>query len=364
MHQTDVEVLKNKVNKSLEKAKAVSDYVFDITDNIQELEISQKVLNFRPNFLSPQMWKTLTELVDENVEELHEKIKEFYAIKQLNSLGALGSTVDDDERFEEESDLDKGLEQLRSDIENMECSLEGLESVLPDLEKWSEKLIDKTRKEVAAANAKKELARKNNKKGAKVKRVPEKGFFDAADVAAELGMEDLAKDLTIEYPKPFVTTKKEGPVTVREYFAETTDEVKGSELKELLEKAFNEQRSKPEDADKLKAVLEYESKKKPATFSMVPQNEAVSAFYSNETETETSLNTVERLEKLVGQLTTEKLAVERKLELAQLALKEANGHLRNSNVKEILGVSLNSSKVSFTDSLKQDFEEAFKGRKF
>ncbi len=313
--------LKNKIEKAIEKGKALEDQTDDVKNSLYELQVCSEIAD-SPKLHGRTLHK-FSKLAEESIKDLNESIKKFFKEKQEKSFEEHG-------RFEEED------------------SIEGID-ILPEGD-WGEDLTNKVKAEIVAALTKREEERKNHKSGAKVKRVPPKDKFDASDVAAALGMEDLAKELTVEHPKPFVTVTKDGPVTRREYVA-TNDIMEPDEaIKEALS-ATNRQTDEME-----KAILEYEGAKKDKTLRI---KENCKACCCEKTD---SLNTVQQLELLVGKYTTEKLAAERKLQLAQLALKEANRALLNSNVNSILGIKPEPSEE--TNKLKEELEKAFMGRRF
>lgn len=292
------DLLETRVSKTLNKCKRLLRYDIQGLDKcISSLGVVLESLNelhFNEITIS-----AMKEVVDDTVERAIFLIKDHFLSKAYDGYDG----YDGYEGFEKESDSD------------LDPEYEGFEAIIP------EGFLDKNRlasviKKIKEAQDIKEAERKN-RKYKKVKRVPPKKNFDASDVAAALGMKDLAKQLTIDYPKPFVNVYKEDGVTRRQYNATSSDDVYKVDFDKL-----NNLLSSP-------VKSEEQNKKTSFKKDSIEKSKDVSLFSDN-------LSVVNRLEVLIGKLTTEKLVVERKLTLVTKALNEATSTLDNANINEIL----------------------------
>lgn len=173
-----------------------------------------------------------------------------------------------------------------------------IDSLIKELEINDVEAIKRIKNSLSSARNRIEKDKETHCSGVKVKRVPPKEKFDAADIAAELGMLDLAKELTVEEPKPLFPTKKEGNITVKEHY----------------------------------------KKQEP-----VP---------------DITLLDIEEIEELVLKFTKQILVAERNLELAQRLLSKAKFDLEFADNNKILSI-IRGEKAA-TSSLKEDLEQAFK----
>ena len=191
--------------------------------------------------------------------------------------------------------------------------------------------------------------------GVKVKRVP-KIEGDAAEVAAAIGLEGLAKELTVDRPKPILTDVKKGVSGVTRHMRV----INQNEVERVASGADSGGTTLVSDSDVKEALDILKSHESDIGFDQDQSDtlDALRRHVSSPKERKpTMFETIEELESLVGQYTAEKLAASRKLRLAKKALAEANAKLEDSNVNEIL-------KALDNDKLKIDYESLFEGRKY
>jgi hypothetical protein len=387
--------LRDRLLKTIKKGESISRYTDSLKENLFELRACLNIVN-NPKLLSGNRLNEFVSLAEEVISELNNNVKKYFIdkhvdnekVSKVNNLANLmvssGIILEKDVENQIktmlswnsdaidnlEKAINKAVDKIKptdnsvDDNERFENEdeLEGLESLLPDDQIWDKETIDNARKAVAEANAKREEERRNNSRGKKVKRVPLKDKFDASDVARALGMSELAKELTVDYPKPIVPIEKDGSVTKRQYYRDTEDKGESFEsVQELLNKNCDEDYSPYKHYSK-EAVSGFYGTPKPGLKKDVTVD--TSNFSAIEDDSNKNIGVVRHLEMLIGRYTTEKLAAERKLVLAEIALKEANETLCKSNVKQILGIDEFKTTEPSINNLKEELDDAFKGRKF
>lgn len=311
--------LEQRVRRSIARAKTISERYEDapdLTGHIEELETALPLtIEIGVNAKEiPKIQKkkaeTLVLLVQGAITDLNNVLSDYFRNKA---------------RLEEsEEDLDEGID---------------VDAIFPEAEEMDNDTKRRIARAVANAINRKKHRRKNPK-GTKVKRLPP-WETDISGIAALIGEERLASELTEEHPKPlFADLEKDkdtGVVRRKRIFTETPNNDVQSALEEFGR--FVEEEDRRHAAED-----KYPLPPCQPTYRKVRK---------------TVLSTVEELERRVGVCTSEKLAAERKLTLYKHALAEANEELLKCKVKELV----KATDFEF-DNMKEDFEEALRERRF
>ena len=316
----------DKIQKTLMKAEHFATAHSDVLSDISDIKLCWAIVT---KFPKETTTKEFENFANKTIHDVERQIKAYY-----------------DNQIVENKKL-------------VEEQLEGLEEgVLPDDEEWDDDLKSRVRHLVAQAQAKREHFRKQHNYK-KVKRVPPRQKFDAADMAGALGMDELAKELTVDYPKPFLPTEKHDGVTYRQYPEGTKHTFDEKDIEDMG-RFYNSIKNKS-DLIEVDPILEQFFNRK---FS---NNGALERFITkNQTrqtqnsQTESNLDLVVNLEDLIGRLTVDKLRVERKLAMVHKALKEANDALNKADVQEILRIQSVDNKLDW----QKEFDDAFADKKY
>lgn len=274
-------------------------------------------------------------------------------------------------KFTEKTDEDKAVDNNKETgfikygdgdetSDHISCVKEDIKEYLKYLVGDDVEITDKIVDEYIAAQNKLEERRefKKKTKGQVVKRVPP-APAGVDEIVSAMGMDDdFAKEFSVKRAKPlFVDVKKEGPVTKMTHktpgrFVEELDWVKDifngkhpsfkniphEELNKVTTDALNDYLSKEEMPISTKQIIhDYitnlinNSKSIDTTSISKEEIDNVIKKYSYCLDTEQKiptkrvawLSTVDKLEKLIGKLTTEELSLNRRLTMAKKALELA-----------------------------------------
>jgi len=307
--------LEQRVRRSMARAKTIMDRYEDSPDlsgHIGELEtalpltIEIAVNAESKSKVQKRKAALLVQLVEDAIEDLNGVLSAYFRSKaQVDEV--------DDEEPDDEIDIDAIFGE----------PVEGLDPAARD------------RISCAVKSA---LRRKNhrrkNPKGVKVKRVPPYEKVDVAEIASLIGEDALARELSVEHPKPMFADldrdEDTGVVRRKRVFTETPNVDAKAALEEFGRFVEEEDRR------------------------YVKEGKYIKKFPRK-----TVFSTVENLERLIGVYTANKLAAERKLGLLTHALEEANEKLKKCNIYDLV----NALDPEF-DNLREKFEKAFEGRKF
>lgn len=310
--------LEERVRKAIARAKTVGERYKDspdFSDHIEELEtalpltVEIGILQKEKSKIQIRKAWALVVIVTDAINDLNAKMSEYFRNKV---------TVQ-----EENADVDEDEEEL--DIDAI------FGDVVKSLDGGSRSRIEKAVK----AAIRRKLNRRKNPKGTKVKRVPALNKPDISEIASIIGEPGLAKELTVEHPKPMFADldrdEDTGVVRRKRVFRETPNCDAQSALEEFGRFVEEEDRRLAERGH-MESVC-------------------------HQTPRKTVFSTVEELERLVGIYTTKKLAAKRKLALVKHALVEANEKLMDCKVKELVDV------LDFEfDNLKEKFEKVLDRR--
>jgi len=307
--------LEQRVRRSMARAKTIMDRYEDSPDlsgHIGELEtalpltIEIAVNAESKSKVQKRKAALLVQLVEDAIEDLNGVLSAYFRSKaQVDEV--------DDEEPDDEIDIDAIFGE----------PVEGLDPAARD------------RISCAVKSA---LRRKNhrrkNPKGVKVKRVPPYEKVDVSEIASLIGEDALARELSVEHPKPMFADldrdEDTGVVRRKRVFTETPNVDAKAALEEFGRFVEEEDRR------------------------YVKEGKYIKKFPRK-----TVFSTVENLERLIGVYTANKLAAERKLGLLTHALEEANEKLKKCNIYDLV----NALDPEF-DNLREKFEKAFEGRKF
>lgn len=284
--------------------------------------------------------------VEELYNQVYKKYKEFELVKDCNCHVKHYSKEDIEKCFEKgvrgidapihiSPNVDvnvKGLNYPVRVLQNDPGEKEDIKEYLNDLVDGNVEITDSMIEEFLAAQ--KILGKQRNfkkeHKGQNVKRVPP-APAGIDEIASSIGLDDLAKEIGVKRAKPlFADYEKKNGVTKMIH----------KDNKELTRKEISESFVTKEDVDEAIKKLE----------SFAPQKQNPVAW----------LPTVDKLEKLVGKLTSEELAVKRKLILAKRALDLAMDKIYDMPTEDII----NGQVMSSEDFLKQEFEKLFSHKKY
>lgn len=274
----------------------------------------------------------------------------------------------------------KGLNYPVRVLQNDPEEKEDIKEYLNDLVGGNVEITDSMIEEFLAAQ--KILGKQRNfkkeHKGQNVKRVPP-APAGIDEIASSIGLDDLAKEIGVKRAKPlFADYEKKNGVTkmIHKDNIPTGGTLTQNEVAELLDNAtveekindvtnkFYDGRLTKEDIEKALSELS-----KSDLVSLLPSvtkedvDNAIKKLEPFETEKQkpvTWLPTVDKLEKLVGKLTSEELAVKRKLVLAKRALDLAMDKIYDMPTEDII----NGQVMSSEDFLKQEWENLFSHKKY
>ena len=252
---------------------------------------------------------------------------------------------------------------------------EDVKEYLKDLVGDDVEITDKIVDEYIAAQNKLEERRefKKKTKGQVVKRVPP-APAGVDEIVSAMGMDDsFAKEFSVKRAKPlFVDVKKEGPVTKMTHktpgrFVEELDWVKDifngkhpsfknlphEELNQVTIDALNDYLSKEEMPITTKQIIhDYIT-------NLINNSKPIDTT-SISKERVAWLSTVDKLEKLIGKLTTEKLSLNRRLTMAKRALGLAMDKIYSMDTEEIIKGTVYTDE----ENLKKEFEKLFSHKKY
>ena len=274
---------------------------------------------------------------------------------------------------------------------------EDVKEYLKDLVGDDVEITDKIVDEYISAQNKLEERRefKKKTKGQVVKRVPP-APAGVDEIVSAMGMgDDLAKEFSVKRAKPlFVDVKKEGPVTKMTHktpgrFVEELDWVKDifngkhpsfkdipyEEMNQVTIDALNDYLSKEEMPITTKQIIHdyitnLINNSKPIDTTSISKEEIDNVIkncsYCLDTEQKIPekrvawLSTVDKLEKLIGKLTTEKLSLNRRLTMAKRALGLAMDKVYSMDTEEIIKGTVYTDE----ENLKKEFEKLFSHKKY
>lgn len=284
------------------------------------------------------------------------------------------------------------------------CIKEDIKEYLKYLVGDDVEITDKIVDEYIAAQNKLEERRefKKKTKGQVVKRVPP-APAGVDEIVSAMGMDDdFAKEFSVKRAKPlFVDVKKEGPVTKMthknparfveelERFVEELDWVKDifngkhpsfknlphEELNKVTTDVLHDYLSKEEMPISTKQIIhDYitnlinNSKSIDTTSISKEEIDNVIKNCSSCIDTEQKiptkrvawLSTVDKLEKLIGKLTTEELSLNRRLTMAKRALELAMDKVCSMDTEEIIKGTVYTDE----ENLKKEFEKLFSHKKY
>ena len=252
---------------------------------------------------------------------------------------------------------------------------EDVKEYLKDLVGDDVEITDKIVDEYIAAQNKLEERRefKKKTKGQVVKRVPP-APAGVDEIVSAMGMDDdFAKEFSVKRAKPlFVDVKKEGPVTKMTHktpgrFVEELDWVKDifngkhpsfkdipyEEMNQVTTDALNDYLSKEEMPITTKQIIhDYIT-------NLINNSKPIDTT-SISKERVAWLSTVDKLEKLIGKLTTEELSLNRRLTMAKRALELAMDKVYSMDTEEIIKGTVYTDE----ENLKKEFEKLFSHKKY
>lgn len=291
---TEIVSVSEKVYDALTKAKAIAKRynVNGLNQIIVELELLMQIFNnSKMAFRNKEGLMTICKIADYAIEDLNKTIKEYF-------LSKLDVAKTEDILNKDVSDKDLSNEDIENAIDFIESSFD--ESVLNSLcfediitiannILYSSKKIDEERE------------KKQKGKGQKVKRVPP--VTETIDqIASILGYDGISK-ISVNHAKPIFQVKKDDKNCISYMIRNNENSQNNNEVK------------------------------------------------INTTENKSPIEVVEKFEALVGKFTTEKLAADRRLQLAKQALDTANNHLMKLTLNDLVNDN------SF-NNLKRDFDKA------
>lgn len=321
--------------------------------------------------------------VEELYNQVYKKYKEFELVKDCNCHVKHYSKEDIEKCFEKgvrgidapihiSPNVDvnvKGLNYPVRVLQNDPGEKEDIKEYLNDLVDGNVEITDSMIEEFLAAQ--KILGKQRNfkkeHKGQNVKRVPP-APAGIDEIASSIGLDDLAKEIGVKRAKPlFADYEKKNGVTkmihkdnkelTRKEISESLDNLSttvcenGGFTKEELDKVLSDKSQSENYCKESSSVTKEdvdEAIKKLESFAPQKQKPV------------TWLPTVDKLEKLVGKLTSEELAVKRKLVLAKRALDLAMDKIYDMPTEDII----NGQVMSSEDFLKQEWENLFSHKKY